>query len=157
MRGDHVVVALVDGEVDRLADRPARVVEPRRDVRELHEVPEVLDRPVAASPVEVAHERRPVGGGEDRVRAAEDDTALRVPGELRELAGSGRLHELSAQPAREADALAVDVRPGVAEERERIGGVAEVDPDLREDRVGVLLEQREALLAERPRTGRACA
>ncbi len=49
VRGDHVVVALVDGQIDRLADRPARVVEPRRDVGELHEVPEVLDRPVAAA------------------------------------------------------------------------------------------------------------
>ena len=156
MRGDHVVVALVHGQIDRLADRPARVVEPRRDVRELHEVPEVLDRPVAAAPVEVAHERRPVRRSEDRVRAAEHDAALRVPGELGEFAGSGRLHELSADATREADALAVDVRPGVAEERERIGCVAEVDAHLREDRLGVLLEDREALLGE-PRTGRACA
>ena len=148
MRRDHVVVALVDGQVDRLADRPARVVEPRRDVRELHEVAEVLDRPVAATAVEVANERRSVCRSEDRVRAAEHDAALRVPGELGELARRGRLHELSAHPAREADALAVDVRPGVAEEHERIGCVAEIDAHLREDRVGVLLEDREALLAE---------
>ncbi len=148
MRVDHVVVPLVDGEVDRLADRPAGVVEPRRDVGELHEVAEVLDRPVAPSAVEVADEGRAVRGREDRVRAAEDDAALGVAGDLGELARRGRLHELAADAAREADALAVDVCAGVAEELDRVGGVAEVDPDLLEDRVGVLLDHREALLGE---------
>ena len=149
MRVDHVVVALVHRQVDRLADRAARVVEPRRDVRELHEVAEVLDRPVAAPAVEVAHERRPVGGREDRVLPAEDDVVRPVPRDLRELArarsparagGTGRAGTGRARRRRP--------RPRSREELERVGGVAEVDPDLLEDRVGVLLERREALLGE---------
>ena len=84
------------------------------------------------------------------------DAALRVAGELRELARRGRLHELAGEAAREADALAVDVGAGVGEELERVGVVAEVDPDLLEDRVGVVLDQREALLGQDLERGRAC-
>ena len=51
-------------------------------------------------------------------------------------------------PAREADPLAVDVGAGLAEEAQRVGVAAELDADLLEDRVGVVLDEREALLAE---------
>ena len=57
-----------------------------RGVGELHEVAEVLDRAVAPAVVEVAHERRAVVRGEDRVHPADLDVALRVAGELGELA-----------------------------------------------------------------------
>ena len=89
--------------------------------------------------------------------SAEHDAALGVARDLRELAWRGRLHELAGQAAREADALAVDLRARAAEELERVGRVAEVDPDLLEDRVGVLLEQRQALVGENlERRERAC-
>ena len=84
MRVDHVVVPLVDRQVDGLADGAARVVQERRHVRELDEVAKVLDRPVAAPVVEVAHERRAVGGREDGVRAADLDVVRRVARHLRE-------------------------------------------------------------------------
>ena len=67
VRVDHVEVPLVDGDVDRLAHRPATVVEMRRQVRELHEVPEVLDRAVTPALVEIADERGAVVRREDRV------------------------------------------------------------------------------------------
>ena len=114
MGRDHVVVALVDRQVDGLADGAAGMVEPGRGVREPHEVPEVLDRPVPAPVVEIADERRSVGGGEDRVGAAEDDAVLGVPCELGELARRRRLHELPREAAREADTLSVDLRTRVA-------------------------------------------
>jgi len=117
MGRDHVVVALVDRQVDGFADRAARVVEPGRGVREAHEVPEVLDRPVPAPVVEVAHERRPVRGSEDRIGAAEHDAVLGVPGELGELARRCRLHELPCEAAREADTLSVDLGTRIAQER----------------------------------------
>jgi hypothetical protein len=44
-------------DVDRLAHGPAAVVEVRREVRQLHQVLEVLDRAVSAAAIEVAHER----------------------------------------------------------------------------------------------------
>ena len=60
----------------------------------------------------------------------------------------GRLHDLPGEAAREAHALAVDVGARVLEQPERLGRLAEVDPDLLEHGVGVLLDQREMLLRE---------
>ena len=148
VRVDHVEVPLVDGKVDRLADGSTRVVQPRSQVGQLDEVAKVLDRPVAASVVEIADKRRAVRRCEDRVPAPEDDVVRRVAGELRELRRRGRLHQRTAQAAREADALAVDLRPGAAEQGERIRRAVHLDPDLLEDGVGVLLDGRDALLGE---------
>ena len=53
----HVEVALVDRQVDRLADRAARMVQRARHVGELDEVAEILDPRVAAAFVEIADER----------------------------------------------------------------------------------------------------
>ena len=136
------------GHVDRLADRPAGVVEVGRDVGQLHEVAEVLDRAVAPAAVEVAHERRAVVRREDRVHPADLDVPLRVARVLGELARRGRLDDLAAHPAREADPLAVDVGAGVAQQAEGVGVAAELEADLLEDRVGVVLDEREALLVE---------
>ena len=86
-------------------------------VGELHEVAEVLDRPVAAPVVEVADERRAVGGREDRVAAADLDVVGRVARDLRERRRRRRLDDAAAQAAREAHALAVDVGAGVREQR----------------------------------------
>ena len=149
VRVDHVEVALVDRDVDRLADRAAAVVEVRRGVGQLHEVAEVLDGAVAPAAVEVAHERRAVVRGEDRVHPADLDV---VPASFRAYwvnwRGARRLDDRAAHPAREADPLAVDVGARLPQQPERVRVAAEVDADLLEDRVGVLLDQREALLAE---------
>ena len=148
VRIDHVEVALVDRHVDRFADRPAAVMQMRRQVGQLHEVAEVLDRAVAPAVVQVAHERRAVVRGEDRRVAADPDVVRLVPGVLDELARRGCLDDLAAHPAREAHALALDVGSAVAQDAERLGVVAELDADLLEDRVGVVLDGREALLVE---------
>ena len=62
--------------------------------------------------------------------------------------GARRLDDLAAHPAREADAHAVDVGAGVVQQPQRLGVAAELDADLLEDRVGVVLDERQALLAE---------
>ena len=120
----------------------------RRGVRELHEVAEVLDRAVAPAAVQVAHERRAVVRREDRVHPADLDVARLVARVLGELPRRGRLDDLPAHAARETDALALDVGAGVAEQPKRVGVAAELETDLLEDRVGVVLDQREALLVE---------
>ena len=117
-------------------------------VGQLHEVAEVLDRAVAAAAVEVAHERRAVVRGEDRMHAADLDVARRVPRVLGELAWRGRLDDRAAQPARETDPLPVDGRAGLTEDPQGIGVAAELEADLLEDRVGVVLDERQALLVE---------
>ena len=141
---DHLEMALVDRQVDRLAQRPATVVERPAGVGQLHEVAEVLDRRVAPAFVEVVDERRAVGRHEDHVRVADLDAAGRVPGELREQARRGRLDQRAAHPAREADPGAGHVRTGAAEDLDRVGEVDDLDADLLEERVGIGLDLLEA-------------
>ena len=145
---DHVEVALVDGQIDRFADGASGMVEPGRQVGELDEVAEVLDRAVPSPIVEVTDERRSVRRREDGVPASEHDVVRRIARDLGELPGRGRLDQRTAEPAWETHALAVDVGAGSAVEVERVGRIVHLDPDLLEDRVGVRLERREPLLAE---------
>ncbi len=148
VRIDHVEVALVHRHVDRLADGPAAVVEVRAHVGELHEVAEVLDRAVAPAVVEVADERRAVVRGEDGCGAADLDAVGGVSGELGELARGRRLDDLAAHAAREPDPFALDVGAGLAEQAQGVRVATELEPDLFEDRVGVLLDRGEAFLVE---------
>ena len=70
-------------------------------------------------------------------------------------ARGGRLDDLTAQSAGEADPRALDDRAGVGEHLQRRGVVADLDPDLLEDRVGVVLEQLDAPRRRSPRTAAA--
>ena len=90
MRIDHLEMALVHGQVDRLANRAAGMVHERRHIGELHEVPEVLDRAVAAALVEIVDEGRAVDRREDEVVAADLDVALGVAGVLDVIGRHGR-------------------------------------------------------------------
>ena len=79
---------------------------------------------------------------------ADLDVVVRVAGDLGELARRRGLDDLASHAEREADALALDVGAGVAEESEGYLVAAELEADLLEDRVRVVLEGREALLGE---------
>ena len=142
---DHLEVALVDRQVRGLAQRAATVVEGRARVGQLHEVAKVLDRRVAPAVVEVVDERRPVGRHEHHVRVADDDAACRVPRRLGEARRRGGLDDLPAHPALEADPGALDVGTGRTEDLDRLREVDDLDPDLLEQRVGVVLDRLEAL------------
>ena len=135
---DHLEVALVDRQVDRLAQRAAAVVERAARVGQLHEVAEVLDRGVAPAVVEVVDERRAVGRHEDHVRVADLDAPGRVAGALGEDPRRRGLDDRAAHAAREADPLALDVGAGAAEDLGRLGEVDDLDADLLEEGVGVL-------------------
>ena len=142
---DHLEVALVDRQVDRLAQRSAAVVERPAGVGQLHEVAEVLDRGVAAAVVEVVDERRAIGRHEDHVRVADLDAPGGVARDLGEEARRGRLDDRAAHAAREADALAGDVGAGAPEDLGRLREVDDLDADLFEEGVGVGLDLLEAL------------
>src|SRR5581483_6620987 len=148
VRVDHLEMPLVDRQVDRLTHRAAGVVQVRREVRELDDVAEVLDRPVPASAVEVAHERRPVRGSEHGRVAPDPNAVGRVPRLLDELRRRARLHDAPAHPPREPNALALNVGAGLSQRGERLGIAAELDADALEDRVRVVLDQLEPLLGE---------
>ena len=78
MRIDHFVVPLVDGQIDRLADGAAGMVDEGREIGELDEILEVFDRAVATALVEIVDEGRTVVGGEDRRIAADDNVSLGI-------------------------------------------------------------------------------
>ena len=144
----HVEVALVDRQVHRLADRAARVVQRSRHVGELDEVAEILDARVAPAFIEVADERRAVGRREHRVLAADQHVAGGIARLLNELARRRRLDQLPAHAARHAHPLALNVRARRLPDRQGLRVFAELDADLLEDRVGIALDQGQALFAE---------
>ena len=147
MRIDHVEVALVDGHVHRLAHGAAGVVHRRRHVGELDQVLEILELGVAAPVLDIVNEGGPVDRREDEVAPAHLDRALGVTRDLGEGGGCGR-DQVACEPARKAHPLAVDVGAGTPEQVQRLGVLAEIDPDLLEDRLRVLLQQSEPLLAQ---------
>ena len=79
------------------------------------------------------------------MRVADDDAALGVAGALGEALRRAGLDQLAAHPALEADARALDVGAGRAEDLDRLGEVDDLDPDFLEERVGVVLDGLEAL------------
>ena len=99
---DHVQMALVDGNVHRLADRAPGMVHVGRQVGELHEILKVRQGGVAPPALEVTHERRSVTWREHRVRAANADAAAGVAGVLDEFPGRMGLDDGSAQTSRKA-------------------------------------------------------
>ena len=107
----------------------------------------ILELGVAAPLLDVVDEGRAVDGRKDEIAAAHLDRSLGIACELREGGWGGR-HQVTREPAREAHPLAVDIGAGILEELERFRILAEIDPDLLEDRFRVLLDQRQPLIAE---------
>src|ERR1700722_8623601 len=99
----------VDGQVDRLADGAAGVMQRGRHVGEFHEITEVLDLRVAAALVQAAYEGGAIGRRENCAIAADDNRAGRIARVLGELLGGGASDDGPAKTARKADALALDV------------------------------------------------
>ena len=120
MRIDHLEMPLVDRQIDRLAHRAAGMMDERAQIRELDEILEVFERPVAAALVEVVDERRAVVGREHHRVAADHDVALRVARVLHILRRRRRA-ELPREAARKPHPLALDVAAGVCE-RDRARG-----------------------------------
>ena len=128
----HVVVALVDRQVNGLADGASRVVQPGRHVRQLDEIPEVLNGRIASALVQIVDKGRAVGGHQHGILAADHHTALRVSGVLGVAGGCAGLDDRSTEPGGEAHPGAVDLGPGVPEQVQHLGIIEEVDTYLGE-------------------------
>ncbi len=129
MRIHHLEMALVDGQIDRLAQSAAGMVDERTEVRQLDEILEVLNRSVAAAFVEVMDERRAVVGGENHRLAADQHVAFRVARVLHVLRRRA-CAEPPRKAARKAHPVPLDVAASVAKQVERAREVAELDADL---------------------------
>ena len=82
------------------------------------------------------------------MRSTDAHAARRIARVLHEFGGRRALDQRAAEPARKADALAVDRRPRVFPDREGFRVVAEIDPRLLEDAFRVVLDRFEALFAQ---------
>ena len=142
---DHVQVALVDRQVHRLAQGAAGVVQPGRQVCELHEVAEVFDCRVAPALVEVANERGAIRRHEHRVRATDACAPFRVARVLDELGRRRIGDEPPGETTRNPDPLTLNVGAGAAPERQCLGVVPELDADFLENRLRVVLDDLQAL------------
>ena len=60
MAVDHIVMAFVNRQINRLAERSAGMMEIRQHVSQFGEVAEVLDRSIAPPLIKIADERRPI-------------------------------------------------------------------------------------------------
>ncbi len=70
-----------------------------------------------------------------------------ISGVLGEQRGSCGSHQLAAHPLGEPDPGPIDPGPGLVEDLEGLGELDDLDSDLLEDRIGILLDDREPLLA----------
>jgi hypothetical protein len=142
-------MAFVDRKIHRFTHSAPGVMERRRHVGQLHEIVKVFEGRVSTSLIETADERRSVGRGEDGMRSTDAHVARRVARVLHEFGGRRALNQRAAEPARKADALAVDRRSRVFPDREGFRVVAKIDPRLFEDGFRILLDGLEALFAQR--------
>ena len=120
-------MALVDRKVDRFAEGAAAVMERCGHVGQTGEVAEVLDGRVAPSVLEITHERRSVGRGEDEVGIADRDAALGVASVLDEGRRSGGRHQLAGQALWKTDPGAVDFGTTPAVDLEGLGKAVHFD------------------------------
>ena len=148
MRINHIEVAFGDGDVHRLADRAAAVMQMRGHIGEFHEVLEILQRRVAPASIKVMNERGAVIRREHRGVSADLHISSRISGVLRICRGGVLLHDLAAKSAGEADAVAVDLGASVAKPLDRGRLAADLDADAFEDQIGVKLKERETLLTD---------
>jgi hypothetical protein len=121
----------------------AGMVQPGREVCELHEVAEVLDGSIPPAAFQVGDEGRAIGGQQHDVIAADRDRRARLAALHAESSGRGRT-ERPDEPGIEAHPGARNRRPGRLEQRERLLVAAELDADFLEDPLCMSLEARRA-------------
>ncbi len=124
------------------------VMQRRRHVGQLHEIAKVFEGCVATPVVEIADEGRSVGWGEDGMRSTDAHAARRIARVLHEFGRRRPLDQRAAEPARKADALAVDHSSGIFPDRQGFRVVAKIDPRLLENGFRIALDRLEALFAQ---------
>ena len=148
VRIEHIEVTLVDGNVRRFAYRAAGMMQPGTHVREFDEIPEVLERAIAATAIDIAHERRPVRRRKHGCTAADRDRARGIARVLDELCRRRAFDDLSSQPYRDAHPLTFDIRPGFLPKTNGDLIATNFHADFLQNAIGVLLDDDELLFIE---------
>jgi hypothetical protein len=152
----HVQVALVDGHIDGLANRAAGMMQPRRHPGELDEIPEVFQRGIAPTLVQIGHEGRAVSRHQDEVIAAKLNRHARFAA-MKQEAGRRVGTEFAHVARLEPDAATVNPGASLPEQVERDFVAAKLDADAVEDPVCLLLDQCERRLIQQPVGGNDAA
>ena len=143
---DHVQVARVRGQVRRLDNGAARVVDVRAEIGELDEVLEVAQRGLAPAARQVIDIGRAVDRRKGDVLAADDHAARRITRQLRKL-GRRHAHILGDELAVEKDRRPLDDGAMRGKHSQRLI-VVEVDADLLEDAHGGVVDLVQRLFAD---------
>jgi hypothetical protein len=138
---DHVQMALVDRQVDGLADRAAGMVQPGRGIGEFHEIAEILDRGIAPPALQVGDEGRTVRGQQNNMIAPQHDRRGRVTTFHAEALGRRRAQR-PGQTGIEAHPRARDRGPNILEKPQRLLIAAELDADFPQNPLGMGLQTR---------------
>ena len=148
VRIHHVEVALVHRQIDRFANRAARVVQGIGGVGQFHEVLEVFNGGVAPALVDVTHKGRAIGGCKYGVFAANDHVVGGVAGVLGKFTRGAGLHQGAAHATRHAHAFALDVGTGLAPDVQRLGVVTEINAYFFQNGVGVVFDDGQAFFVQ---------
>jgi|SRR5579862_2430607 len=125
-------------------------MQPGSEIREFHEIDEVVQPAISAAVLEVRDERRTVGWREHRVLAANAYTAERVTGMLDELPRRRSAHDLACKSCGNVHTpLVLDASPCGVPQPYGFGVATHLEPYFLENLVRVSLDGYESLLREK--------
>ncbi len=144
---EHIEMALVGGQVDRLTHHAPGMMQPWQSVVEFDEGLEVFVTRITSPPILIMDKGRPPRGAEDRRIAAKLHIIPWIAGVLGKLARGSGLNGLTAETGGEADAGFVYVAARISEDLKNFGIALKLHSRLSQDRLSVGLDQRQTLIS----------
>ena len=147
MRIDHLEMAFGHGQINRLADRTARMMQTRMHIGQLYQILKIFHRCIAALIIQVAHEWGAVNRGKNRVHPANLNRTFRIAGMLSVGRGCG-CAKLPRKATREMHALALNITANITQNGQGFGIIAKIDTNFLKDRFGIVFNDLGAFVAE---------
>src|ERR1700693_3594657 len=141
-------MALGHRNVAGLTGHEARVMKRGQLVRELDEPLKVLECPIAASLLEIAHEWWSIHGRKDLCGPANADRAGKISSHLRELSWSTR-QQMPDHVRRNAHATVTHIRAGDPPALERTGRIAKLNAVVLQQPERLAFDSLESVLVEK--------
>ena len=137
---EHIEVALVGGQVHRLAHDAAGMVQPRQRLMQLHQIGEIPIGRIAPPTVQIMHERWAPGRTKHARLTAQLNRIVGVSRKLRELRGGRGCDRGPTEARRKPHSGSINVATRVRKYLQDFGIVLKLHPDVCKDRVGILLD-----------------